>query len=913
MRFVRNILAVLALTLSASFEADAQFYLSGNEPCGVRWAHVQSESFDVIYPEGLDSLGRAFALKLEQYKMPNSYTVGFYANQYYKRKPMPVVLHNSQSYANGMVVWTPHRMELYTNPEPYRPEATPWTDLLSVHEGRHATQMQYVNRGSFKVLTALTGEIGAAAMSALYCGPAFLEGDAVVAETALTASGRGRSADFLEYYKASFAQRDFRDYWRWRYGSARLYTPDYYRAGYVSQAGLRSVYADTMFVRNYYDRLKRHLGVAPLNWRGTMKKDIGETPRQTFFNTSWYLARAWDEYDRSRLPFTPSERISATPKFFEEYTGMVTDGKSLYAVRDGMAIGATELVRVPSAPSTGVRHDPKPERLARMGSYNSSLSYSPVTGDLYWAEVRVDRRWEMVSWSDIIAWNEKDGRRTLVKGGRLYSPAAHPCDSLISATEYLTDGTTAVAIFTTSGARFCSYPLPAGMQAVESAWTDDGTLWCSVITAEGFGIINVHTWKFILPARSAVKICGLRGLEGGFLNFESDLDGSNEMYRLDVADGSLIRLTNIRNGGTGFAFVRDSLYYSSIGREGRLVYGSSTDELDSEQADWNYHHKYPFAEDLSAQERILPEPTDSVKLSEPQPYKRLAHAFRVHSWLPVQVYYDEIDDISSAIMSLDGALGATAFFQNTLGTLSGYVTAGARSSGMSVTYRGLYPVLNASVTADYPPRLFIGEGDDVKGIPVIGRFRAYLPLNFSSGGWSRGVVPSASINTLGSYTLAVRAYTMLPTPEACVYPRLGVGAELAFQDGVFAAAAYGYLPGIAKNQSISWTGIMNFGQQAAQLSAEYAIPFGFVDWSALCPFFYVRNFEIYPHAQITGMYVGSSGWRMLYGHGLKFDVVLGNFLFIPYTTRLGLKYTRFNNNFTDPIDPEWELVFSIDL
>ncbi len=900
--------------LSASFEADAQFYVSGNEPAGVRWSHVKTESFDVIYPEGFDSLGRAFALKLEQYKMPNSYTVGFHANQYYHRRPMPVLLHNSQSYANGMVVWTPHRMELYTNPEPYRPEATPWIDLLAVHEGRHATQMQYVNRGSFKILTALTGEIGAAGLSALYCGPAFLEGDAVASETALTASGRGRSADFLEYYKASFAQRDLRDYWRWYYGSARLYTPDYYRAGYVAQAGLRSVYADTMFVRNYYDRIKKHLGIAPLNWRGTIKKDIGITPREAFNTASWYLAHSWDEYDRSRLPFTPSERISAVPKFFEDYSGMTSDGASLYAVRSGMVQGGKQLVRVPSFSGPGGRKDSKPERMARMGSYSSTLSHSPVSGEIYWSEVRADLRWEMVSYSDIIAWNEAAGRRTLVKGGRFYNPAAHPCDSLLSATEYLSDGTSAVVIFTLSGDRLCSYPMPVGVQAVESAWTDDGTLWCSVITDDGFGIINVHTGDFVLPARSSVKICGLRGLEGGFLNFESDLDGSNEMYRLDPADGSLVRLTNIRHGGTGFAFRGDTLYYSSISREGRLVYGAPVDDLDYERANWDYRHTYPFAEELSAQEKIPLTPSDSVNISAPKHYGRLAHALRVHSWLPAQVFIDNIDDLSFAVTSQDVDLGATAFFQNTLGTFDGYATAGLSSSGMSLTYRGLYPVLEASARYDYPPRVFVPEGEvDVRAIPFFGSFRAYVPLNFSGGGWSRGVIPSAQINTRGEYTIAVRAYTMLPTAEACVYPRLGIGAEAAVQNGKFAGALYGYLPGIARNHGISWTGIANWYQQAAQLKADYVIPFGFVDWSRLCPFFYVRNFEVYPHFSITGKFAPEEPWKALLGYGIQFDVVLGNFLFIPYITRLGVKYTAFENNFTDPIDPEWELVFTIDL
>ena len=70
----------------------------------------------------------------------------------------------------------------------------------------------------------------------------FIEGDAVVAETALTPSGRGRTADFLNYYRIAFDNGDFRGWSQWLYGSQRNYYPNHYAMGYMTLANIRTAY-----------------------------------------------------------------------------------------------------------------------------------------------------------------------------------------------------------------------------------------------------------------------------------------------------------------------------------------------------------------------------------------------------------------------------------------------------------------------------------------------------------------------------------------------------------------------------------------------------------------------------------------------------------------------------------------------
>ena len=141
--------------------------------------------------------------------------------------------------ANGSVAWAPKRMDLFTIPSPYSPEPLPWSTMLSVHEGRHVTQMQFGMTKAQRPIGWLLGEMWNIAASLVYQGMANIEGDAVIAETALTNSGRGRTADFLNYYRVAFDSGDFRKWSKWRFMSQRGYSPDHYALGYLTLGGFR--------------------------------------------------------------------------------------------------------------------------------------------------------------------------------------------------------------------------------------------------------------------------------------------------------------------------------------------------------------------------------------------------------------------------------------------------------------------------------------------------------------------------------------------------------------------------------------------------------------------------------------------------------------------------------------------------
>ena len=235
MKCIRNLL--LAAGLLAGPFASAQFYQAGNDPFS-RWSQMGTEHFRVVYPRGMDSLARAYAVDLEKWH-PNVGASARMAPGSLQFGRTPVILHPWSPYSNGSVAWAPKRMDLYTHPEAYGSIPQSWMTQLTTHESRHVVQMQLAYRKPFRWLNYVIGEMWSGGVSALYTPPVFLEGDAVVAETALTASGRGRTSDFLNYYRVAFDNGDWRDWYKWLYGSFKKAGPDHYTVGYMTVAGMR--------------------------------------------------------------------------------------------------------------------------------------------------------------------------------------------------------------------------------------------------------------------------------------------------------------------------------------------------------------------------------------------------------------------------------------------------------------------------------------------------------------------------------------------------------------------------------------------------------------------------------------------------------------------------------------------------
>lgn len=455
-----KIFTVILLALT-SFKSSAQFSLTGNDPAALRWRQMETENFRLIFPKGEDSLARVYGTELEVARLRIARSSGYLIGQSYKWK-MPVVLHSRYVLPNASVTWAPKRMDIFTVNDPYEPTAMPWVRNLAIHEGRHAAQMQFgADRGN-KALHWLFGEMAAGAFAGIYPGPAFLEGDAVVAETALSRSGRGRQASFLEYMRPAFDCGDRRDYYRWFYGSNKNYTPDYYRVGYMLIAGTRVFFNDPLFTQEYFDRVVRKGWL--FNLQKTVKAASGKSFNESFRIIEENFQQLWNVETALREPFMPSRQVSRTPSMHTEYKGAVTvDGSGIYSLKSGMAT-ANSLVRLDASGNE--------KRIRSFASYTSSLFLDSESQRIFWSESVAGRRWTLGGSSRIRYVDLTKPRKVhdLTKKGRYFNPAPAPDGNVIAASEYpYAGGSRIVLLDTTDGSVKESFIAPDSLQFTESA------------------------------------------------------------------------------------------------------------------------------------------------------------------------------------------------------------------------------------------------------------------------------------------------------------------------------------------------------------------------------------------------------------------------------------------------------------
>ena len=953
-------LRVLALALALAFPAlpaAAQFYSWGGEPVGQRWYQIKTDDYKVIYPEGLDSLARVYATLLEQVKDPLAVTSGYRPNQMFSKR-FPVVLHPWDLHANGMVAWTPKRMELFTTPSAQAPLPQTWAEHLVIHESRHVAQLQYVGEKPYRFWNYLIGQLGGGALAALYCGPAFDEGDAVAGETELTPTGRGRDADFLEYFRVSFAQGDYRDWWRWRYGSLKYYTPDYYKVGYVTAAGLRSVYDAQDFTARYYKRLFRGKWPFPFFvYPGTVREVSGKSFRDSFTEICDTLKQRWSRDEAARGPFMTTTRISPESPHYMEYGNGCWLDTTYFCVRKGMA-QAAQLVRISS--------DGQVHTVSAFSASTGKLKADENLYRVYWSEIVRDLRWDMKSWSEIWYYAADGKKHRLTHRTRWYNPAPSPDGTQLSVTEYSVDGPSALVVLDAfTGKETARYDAPPGVQVLESEWTEGGLV-ALALDGTGDTFYRVGPEGFV-PLLECGRVT-VRDLfrHDGKLYFTADLTGVQELYSLE-ADGSSSRLTSSVQGARSYTFSPDgsSLRCSVPRPEGRVLCELPATGLPKPvRADFSQLHRYEFAEELSASNPGQIPYESPVELPEPERYNRLANLFRFHSWAPIYLDYDAISSLSVESLTTSAAPGATAFFQNDLGTMSGTVAYGAipgkdawtHKGELNFTYTGFFPVFEAKLTidSDKPAFYYLKSYysnfsrrlaftyDDIEGYPSLNAtLTTYVPFSFNSGGWSRGVVPQVRwslTNSLVSYgnmaimsrlSASLRGYAVQSTPQRCTYPKWGAGLEAGWSGrpgatGIFTPNAYlygyGYIPGAMDTHGIrlsatlqaptgeglfneryvavmprgmgsytSLAGTMANYPLQTRFTLDYAFPFAPLDWSGMGPVAYVRNMECTLHGDLSRFY-GVKATKTLASVGADLVVVLGNLLWIPDDTRLGVSY-----------------------
>ena len=744
MKWRYPVLLLLLAMLCIEFSA-AQYYSWGPSPASVKWRKLKTPDVKLIYPADYETNARRALWYMD--------TVRTHIDFGYRHGTMrtPSVIHTRNMIGNGMVMWAPRRIELIAAPEV--PYSEPWLKQLVFHEYRHNVQFNNLRRGTNRVLTWFLGEqiafLGVGQFS-IY----ITEGDAVMAETELSAFGRGLQPSWTMHYRAmrDVGSRNYSaDYWF--SGSYRDFVPDHYRVGYQM---VRWSYDH--FGKFIWDDIARYVSRNPQTIMPTvvgLRKLYGLTPLELFRRTFADLNAHWD----SLSPVEDSSTRIATPE-----TSYTTYRWPLW-FDDGTLVAFKEDF---DRPSRIVKVDVATGREKTL-AYTGPVSSRPVLrdGKLLWTEYRQSLLWDEKTNSRLRTYDLRTGRRATSRGiGQVFYPV-HTKNGT-ARVDYDHSGRFSIRIEENYNPRRIDFPHDIEIAGLTWDDTTDALYFIGLDDAGMFlGKIgddeSVSGWHRLTPSRH-ITISDLRAV-GGRLYFGSIVSGKDEAHAYDLASGTEYRLSESAYGS----------FQPSLSPDGTRIALTTYDRR-------GYHIAVQDASIATPQrQRTLPvdlvnpawkrwdmPKMDSLVFSEgaaeqsqkrlkPRWYNRFSGIFRPHSWLPMNFYPPAAIQETDLTMTL----GATVLSQSLLSDAASWLSYGWSPSGDSMvrgglSYNGLGPVINVDFTwggarqALYGPQNMmlayypaVPAGIDLALKPYFSISTSLsLPMVVSSGYWYGALTPS---------------------------------------------------------------------------------------------------------------------------------------------------------------------------
>lgn len=715
----------LLIALSLIFTA-VSLHAQQNPPFK-EWKYIDAGHYRIIFPERLEKTAQRTANLMVYYEKYN------YAGMRTSPNYIPIVIIDDYAEANGFVSSAPFYSHWFTTPSSF--DSIDWFTGLAIHEGRHMVQRNRMQEGpAKKTWYVILGNYGTAIYEGLFIPQWYLEGDAVVMETALTNGGRGRIASFTMWYRALELSDQ-----RYSYYHAYLGT---YDDMYPNPSPYSLGYIITSYVKRHYGRMA---------WDNVLE----HTDRACLypsFDNSLELATnqdlheiykaAMDEYreywknNLAGIKFTESEKISPEREdTWESFIFPFTSNNETYALRFARD-RKFSLVKITPDGSEEICMMPY-DALTPLYHHERGLS---AGGDfMLWRETVPDPRWGYRSYSDLKLYNIKsDETFDLTEDGKFIASAISADGLTAAGIEYTAENGYSLSIFNTENNETTSRFELNGMGHVYDPAISGNRVALCTQEKDGNSVVVLDT-----ATGKNENVTGRTHLEHfrsplfhkGYLFYVSDYTGIDNIYAVDLKTGKKFQVTSVMLGA----------YFPSTSGESTLLFneytltGYRTVSIKIEPANWIPFEKLkkprdPYVEAIAEQELapdgIVPDdiPEKEYEVNE---YYSLIHGMTIPGWIP-------FFDFAGYNFSFN------IFTQDVLHTLqagAGYIynfNEMTHTAAGSLVYSGLYPVL--SITGSYGKRTqFIEKDDRYNGI----KYRTWmektasadisLPLNFSRG------------------------------------------------------------------------------------------------------------------------------------------------------------------------------------
>jgi len=812
--------------------ANAQYFQTGQDPASLKWRQINTDNFQLIYPDYFEEHAQVLAQKLEAVYNYGSFSLG------YKPQKISIILHTQTVKSNGLVAYAPKRSEFYTTPhQSIYPQD--WLEQLAVHEFRHVVQIDKVNDELPKIIKLLFGEQGTALVFGAYLPWWFIEGDAVVSETALSAFGRGRFPSFLVEHRAQVVEKGVYSYDKAYLGSYKSYVPNHYRLGYYLVANSRERYGSEMWEKAVKRVGEKPFSLTPFN--RALKLETGLTKVQLYNSVFDSLAQVWQQEDLN-FKAAPSNPISKVKKTYSGYTF------NHWLNNDEIISYRTALNKIPAFVKLDKRGNE--ENIITPGFiFEESVNYRKEW--IVYAERIADLRWSHSGHSKICLVNTiNKNKLSFTPELKAFAPSLSPNLSEVLLVESDFSDNYYLSVYRiTDGKLLHRIQTPENNYMFSPEWMNEDEVLAIILTKKGKRLakFNLNSGEYqILFDQDLGELKHLR-FHKNMLYFISGYSGKNALYSYDFKNQQIKQLYE----------PRFSAEFPAINSEDKFVLSDYTgdgfrlielDQTEPKALDLVEKAEYPLAKEMARQEVGIPDFSniDSTKYNSKE-YNKSAHLFNFHSWAPVFI------DVSN----YDFVPGVSLMSQNKLGTAEtvlGYKWDTSEKTGQfygRYTYKGWYPVLDFEVTHGKRASNYwlITEqsrnGEVVQRDTTLERFTwketrlnadISLPLNISSGPFFRLLQPEVKYDiTLyknddttpenfsdGTYqSLSYRLYyhQLLRQSSQDVYPNFGFVTDFNYRHSIEKTGGFGtitagqsqlYLPGVMANHGIRlYVGVQN--------------------------------------------------------------------------------------------------------
>lgn len=839
-----------------------QIFSTAQNPLSVKWNYILSGGFKIIYPRELEKEAQRMANTLP-YIYPK---IGLGLRQ--QKTSIPLLLQNRGTVANGFVQLAPKKSEFYATPPQFF-DSQDWLNNLAVHELRHIAQ--------FDKLTGTQAHPFPELVYFAYFGAAiptwFFEGDAVVNETALTYSGRGRQPNWIMPYRASLLEDKKISYSKAYFGSNKDVTPGYYQTGYLMVANMKEKYGQFISDSLLGDIRKRPL--RPYPFSNSLKKYTGANTRKYFQSVQDEVAEKWKLQEGKSTTESYTSLNKKTALATNYFLPVRLNEKQILALKESKTDARYFVI---------INEDQSEEKLFGIG-YQEQPWFSYKNNVLIWDEIRYDPRYKQRSYSVICSYNFQTKKiKKLSSKSRLFSPSlSNDGKKIIAASVGLDNLFNLVELDASTGQVLKTYPNTEN-EIIQTPSFDQTGKRITYISVNEKG---KNLWlqdgeqKTVLIQNSRQQL-SRPVFMGDKIAFNAHFNGIDNIYAIDPASKKISALSASKYG----AFNPTESSDEKMVFNDYKINGYEIAEKQIEEKPVGENTFVDFAAAAEKQEQVgnvfenIPDSSYQSK-----PYHTALNLFSIHSIIPV------IDN--------EYVFGLQLESNNLLNTMDFYTGAKYHRDlkrfeyTADISYKALYPVLSI-LYRNRPKRTFyraknaIQQGDWREHYI---KLNASLPLSFNA----RNENYAFTLNAATSFTQRYQPENMpanfitrlkfpmeynftfnhsVRTTERDIAPKWAQVFRITYNHQPFdtnlkgeilALESFLYFPGLAKNHSVlasfnyqQATGVNQYATEIAtvygynniqaksklqnSLLLNYRFPFAFPDWE-LGPLAYVRNFR----------------------------------------------------------------------